>query len=70
MVTQFIDDIYELLLDGFLSRSHLLGEILNRTLLTSHAESLAKQQVLFVVPLGFAACIKQELGYIHITFNL
>ena len=46
MMSQFLNDVDELLLDGFLSSSHLLGKILYRPLLTSHAESLAKQQVL------------------------
>ena len=46
MVTQFLYYIYELFLDGFLRCPHLLGKILNRPLLASHAESLAKQQVL------------------------
>ena len=45
MVTQFLDDFYKLFLDGFLGCTHLLSEILNRPLLTSHAESLAKQVV-------------------------
>ena len=60
MVTQFIDYIYELFLDDFLGCTHLLSEILNRPLLTSHAECQAKQvvppsvlhlhqQILFVV---------------------
>ena len=46
MMAQFLNDVYKLLLDGFLSCSHLLGKILHRPLLTSHAESQAKQQVL------------------------
>ena len=46
MMAQFLNDVYKLLLDGFLGCSNLLGEIFNRPLLTSHAKSLAKQQVL------------------------
>ena len=46
MMAQFLNYIYKLFLDDFLGRSHLLGEILNRALLTSHAKCLAKQQVL------------------------
>ena len=46
MMAQFLNDVNELLLNGFLGCSHLLGKILDRLLLTSHAESLAKQQVL------------------------
>ena len=46
MVTQFLNDDYKLLLNGLLGCSHLLGEILNRPLLASHSECLAKQQVL------------------------
>ena len=56
MVTQFLNNVYKLLLDIFLSSSHLLGEILNRPLLTSHSKCLAKQQILFVV----------QLGYVHV----
>jgi len=45
MMAQLFNDVYKLLLYGFLSCSHLLGKILNRPLFASHAESLAKQQV-------------------------
>ena len=43
VMTQFLNDFYQLLLHGFLGCPHLTGKILNGTLFASHAKSLAKQ---------------------------
>ena len=42
MMTQFLNNIYELLLNKVLCSPHLLGKILYRTLLAAHTESLTK----------------------------
>ena len=41
-MTQFLDNRDELLLNGFLGDSHLLGKTLHGVLLAAHAERLAK----------------------------
>ena len=47
-MTLFLNDRYELLLDGFLGGSHLLGKTLYGALFAAHAERLAKQLVLIL----------------------
>jgi len=61
MVTQFLNNIYKLLLDGFLGSSHLLGKILNRPLFAAHAKCLAKQQVL----IGCERIIQQAVNLLR-----